>query len=267
MAVRWETKRPNEVRDYRHDWSLFLDGDTIVTSDVTVTGVTLNSETNDADSITVWLSGGTDGGLATITNTITTTGGRTETEVFTLCIRAVGEPVSLAVAKAHLRVTDESEDALIISYISAARQWVENYTGHILVRRPMTQTFSEFWPYLELYYRPIVSITNIAYTDADGAAQTILPVDLLVTADGYPYRIRPADAWPTILTYSPVTVSFTAGYNEGSEPQSLIHAMLLLIGHYHTNRAAVGQTGAGVVSREVPLAVVSLCDQYRVPVV
>jgi uncharacterized phiE125 gp8 family phage protein len=263
MAVRWETKRPNEVRDYRHDWSLFLDGDTIVTSDVTVSGVTLDSDTNDADSVTVWLSGGTDGALATVTNTITTAGGRTETEVFTLCIRSVGEPVSLAVAKAHLRKTDESEDALIISYISAARQWVENYTGHILVRRPMTQTFSEFWTYLELHYRPIVSITNIAYTDADSVAQTILPADLLVTAEGYPYRIRPLDAWPTILTYSPVTVSFTAGYSEGAEPQALIQAMLLMIGHFHTTRASVTEEAM----QEVPLAARSLCDQYRVPVV
>jgi hypothetical protein len=95
MAVRWEAKRPNEVRDYRHDWSAFLDGDTIATSDVTVDGVTLDSDTNDTDSVTVWLSGGVDGSLATIMNTIVTTGGRTETEVFTLRIAVNEEPLTL----------------------------------------------------------------------------------------------------------------------------------------------------------------------------
>jgi hypothetical protein len=71
------------------------------------------------------------------------------------------------------------------------------------------------------------------------------------------------DAWPTILTYSPVTVSFTAGYSEGAEPQALIQAMLLMIGHFHTTRASVTEEAM----QEVPLAARSLCDQYRVPVV
>ncbi len=126
----------------------------------------------------------------------------------------------------------------------------------------MTQTFSEFWNYLELHHRPIVSVTNVAYTDADGAAQTILPAALLVTSEGYPYRIRPSDAWPTIKDYSPVTASFTAGYAEGDEPPALIHAILLLIAQFHTMRAGVSEDSV----QEVPLAVRSLCDQYRSPV-
>lgn len=264
MAVRWESKRPNEVRDYAHDWTLFLAGDTIATSTFTASGVTINSQSNTTTVATVWLSAGTDGTLATVTNTITTTGGRTETEIFALDIRAVEEPVSLPVAKAHLRVTDTSEDALIGNYIVAARQWVENHTGHILMRRPMTQTFSEFYSYLELHYRPVASVTSIAYTDSAAAAQTLLPAVLLTTADGYPYRIRPVSSWPSILTYSPVTVTFVAGYAEGTQPYALIQAMLLLIGHYYDVRAGVN---VGNIVSEVPLAVTSLCDQYRIRVV
>jgi uncharacterized phiE125 gp8 family phage protein len=104
---------------------------------------------------------------------------------------------------------------------------------------------------------------DIDYTDADAVAQTILPAALLTTPNGYPYRIRPVDAWPTIQTYSPVSVNYVAGYDEGEVPQAMIQAMLLLIGHYHTTRAGVSADAM----QQVPLAVISLCDQYRVPVV
>jgi uncharacterized phiE125 gp8 family phage protein len=260
MAVRWETKRPNEVRDYRHDWSLFLDGDTIATSDVTVSGITLDSDTNDDTSITVWLSGGTDGNLATVTNTITTAAGRTETEVFTRYVRSVPEPVSLATAKAQLRVLDDSEDALICGYIRAAREWVENYTGHILVRRSISQAFNGFSSYLELYHRPVIDVGSIAYVDADGADQTL--ADFAVTTGRYPFRVYP-DEQPSIEDNSSVIVTYEAGYAEGDEPQALIQATLLLIGHWYGNREAVTERSIN----EVPFAVRSLCDQYRTPVI
>ena len=262
MAIRWESKRPDEVRDYRNDWSAFLGVDTIATSAITADGVTVDSDTYDDTSITVWLSGGTDGALATITNTITTAAGRVETEVFTLRIRATAEPVSLATARAHLRVLDDNEDALIESYIRAAREWVENYTGHILVRRTIEQPFRNgFSTYFELFHRPVVSVASIGYTDTDGAAQTL--ADFAVTTGSYPFRVYP-DTQPSIRTNSMVTVTYTAGYAEGEEPQALIQAMLLLIGHWHAHRESVV---IGETANEVPMAVESLCNQYRVPAV
>lgn len=271
MALRWESKRPAEVRTYQINWADFLGTDTISTHTLVASGVTVTNGGGQGvidagnKSITVKLSSGTSGTLAKITDTIVTAAGETEAENIVLFISDYAEPISLELAKAQCRVTDSSEDGLLCNYIRAAREWVENYTGHLLVRRPVSQTFSEFWTYLELYYRPVVEIVDIDYTDSAGAAQSVLPAALLV-GGYYPYRVRPADAWPTILTYSPVTVNYIAGYDEGEVPQALIQAMLLLIGHYQSNRAAV-RSAAGVVSQEVPLAVVSLCDQYRVPVV
>lgn len=73
-------KDPNAVVDYRIDWSKWLtDGDTIATSEWTVpAGVTMTTEYNDDTSATIWLSGGTAGENYSLTNRITTSGGRTQ---------------------------------------------------------------------------------------------------------------------------------------------------------------------------------------------
>ena len=49
-----------------------------------------------------------------------------------LMTAATVEPVSLDEAKAHLRLTDSEEDALIRAYITAAREVVERQTGYAL---------------------------------------------------------------------------------------------------------------------------------------
>lgn len=79
------TKDPNAVLDYTVDWTRWLAGDQIATSEWLVpTGLTKMADTKAASSATVWLSGGTAGQSYTVTNRITTTGGRTEDRSFTL---------------------------------------------------------------------------------------------------------------------------------------------------------------------------------------
>jgi hypothetical protein len=83
------TKDPSEVLDYRRDWSDWLtSGDTINASTWTIPeGITKDSDTKDGDSATVWLSGGTDGEEYTVTNKITTNGGRTGEYSFLVRVR------------------------------------------------------------------------------------------------------------------------------------------------------------------------------------
>lgn len=169
----------------------------------------------------------------------------------------MAEPVSLVTAKSHLRVTDASEDALIESYIAAAREWVENYTGHILVQRQMVQTFDRFTAYLQLHQRPVVTVDSIAYTDSNGAAQTIASFEVM---DGrYPLRIYPAynNWWPSFRANTLVEVTYTAGYAPGEEPQVLIQAMLILIAGMYANR--------GSIPPETQATAEALCSQYRTP--
>lgn len=86
MAKYLANKKPGEVADYLQTWSDRLaTGETISGSSWTVTSplasdaslLTVDSDSNDDDSVTVWLSAGTAGTLYELTNTVTTSGGRT----------------------------------------------------------------------------------------------------------------------------------------------------------------------------------------------
>jgi len=77
------TKDPNAILDYTIDWTRWLAGDQLATSEWLVpTGLTKMADSKTASSATVWLSGGTAGQSYTVTNRITTTAGRTEDRSF-----------------------------------------------------------------------------------------------------------------------------------------------------------------------------------------
>jgi len=73
------SKDPNEVLDYQIDWEDWLNTDTILTSSwsISPTGLTEDSDSNSDTTATIWVSGGTEGEIYTLTNQITTDGGRT----------------------------------------------------------------------------------------------------------------------------------------------------------------------------------------------
>jgi hypothetical protein len=65
------TRDPNAVLDYAVDWSRWLAGDEIATSDWTVPApLTKVTDTKTTTKTTVWLSGGVAGESYTVTNRI-----------------------------------------------------------------------------------------------------------------------------------------------------------------------------------------------------
>ena len=174
----------------------------------------------------------------------------------------MAEPLTIDQAKAHLEIVDDiSRDALIADLITAAREYVEKETGHILVRRTLTRHFDGFSRFLELSHTPVVSITSVSYQDAAGATQTY--AGAVYSLNRYPARIYPAinGWWPSLSRYGGVTVTYVAGYMPGEEPRALLQAMLLLLGTWFSQREAVSERGV----QEVPFAVQSIISQYRMP--
>jgi len=80
MANNQYLKDPSAVLDWMFDWSDWLaSGETITDHTITAdTGITVDSSTEDAGKVTVWLSGGTAGINYKVACLITTTEGRTD---------------------------------------------------------------------------------------------------------------------------------------------------------------------------------------------
>ena len=73
-------KDPDAVLDYSVDWSKWLAGDQIQTSAWSVSdpAIEATGDSNTPTRTTVWLAGGVAGQSYTVTNRITTSGGRTD---------------------------------------------------------------------------------------------------------------------------------------------------------------------------------------------
>ncbi len=177
------------------------------------------------------------------------------------------EPVSLAEAKMHLRVDDDStsEDALILALVRAAREWVENYCRRSLVSRTITLRMDCFPGEILLPRGPVSSVTSVQYVDADGATQTVTASDYQTDLYSVVARILPVlgVVWPQVKNgaVNSVIVTYVAGYATATElPRSIKAAMLLIVGHLFEHREQVGP--AGMV--EVPFAVKALLAPFEV---
>jgi len=81
------TKDPDAVLDYSVDWSAWLAGDQISSSEwLLENGATIEkvSDTFTQSKATVWLRGGDAGASYPVTNRIVTAGGRTDDRTFSI---------------------------------------------------------------------------------------------------------------------------------------------------------------------------------------
>ena len=145
-------------------------------------------------------------------------------------------PVSLAEAKAHLRVDHDDQDDLITAQIKAATAWLDGYSG-ILGRALVTQTwrqdFDRFANRLPLPVAPVSAVVSISYFDAGNVQQMLDPgvYELLADARGAYVTLQPGQAWPATFRHTDaVSVSFTAGYGAAADvPEPIRQAILLIV--------------------------------------
>lgn len=87
MAQRF-IKDPDETLDYVFDWSSWIGSDTVSSYVIDEeTGITLDSDSNDTDSVTVWLSGGTAGESYDVACEVTTAAGRVSERTITIDVK------------------------------------------------------------------------------------------------------------------------------------------------------------------------------------
>jgi len=180
-------------------------------------------------------------------------------------------------AKEHLRVDISDDDTYIGSLITAARKYCEEYLDRALVSQQLTMRMDTFPYEFELPRPPMaasgtLTATTVTYALDPGSSGTATPTTATLSASSYrvdrdatPGRIRTVynGTWPSHLTDpNAVTVTWWAGYGAaGSDvPQTIRHAMLMLIGHMYEQRLAVI---TGSISKEIEYGVKALLDTCK----
>jgi len=177
------------------------------------------------------------------------------------------EPVTLAEAKAHLRVDGTAEDTLIASLIVTSRLHVEAAAGLALV----TQSWSwhlDAWPpgrAVEFPLRPIQSIAAVRLYDESSGATTLDPVTYFLDGTAAPPRLvrHGALPWPRPgRIANGIEVAFTAGYGPAAAdvPAPIRQAILLLVAHWYEHRSPLEQ---GAQPVPLPAMVTELLAPYR----
>lgn len=188
---------------------------------------------------------------------------------FKITTPPASEPVTLAQAKAHLRVDFTDDDALIGVLIQAAREHCEEILGRALMAQTVEAVLDEEpGDVIVLPRPPLISVRSIKFYDVDNVATLVDPSEYLVDTHSEPGRIVLADEgeWPDVdlRPGNAVVIEFDAGYgdDETDVPSKFRQAMLLLIGHWYTHREEVSVGGGSAMP--VPFAAQALLQADRV---
>lgn len=166
------------------------------------------------------------------------------------------EPVSVELAKGRLGITSTHRDGEIAGLISAAREHVEDLSGHYLVDREVREAISDpFVALVILSSKPVTDVLAIDYVDSDGLAQSI--ADARVRRFGRGWALQPAvdGAWPGDA--SEIVAVLQCGYAGTAEdpyPPKLIQAILVLVAHWFDDPQGL---------KPIPDVVSDLCYQAR----
>lgn len=187
----------------------------------------------------------------------------------TRTVEPTEEPITLAEAKAHLRVDDTTEDTYISALITAARAHAESLTERQFITATYVLRLDEFpvrcTDIIRVPRPNLLTVTSITYVDQNGDTQTLSSTLYQVDIASLPGRIMPAygQLWPTTrCQLNAVAVTFTAGYGAAAAvPVPIKHAVKLLVSHWFENREPVV---VGTITSEVPTTVKALLGPYRV---
>ncbi|TCM55671.1 putative phiE125 gp8 family phage protein [Rhizobium sp. PP-F2F-G48] len=155
----------------------------------------------------------------------------------------VGEPLTLAEARAHLRIDDTADDPVIADLITTVREHLERTTGLVLIARSF-RLYLDRWPQgrvLEIGRGPIRSIETITGYDALGAPFETDMTGFVLDGGASPPRLFLPAAPETARAVNGIEIDFTAGFGTtGAEvPASLKRALLLHLALLHAYRGAV----------------------------
>lgn len=184
--------------------------------------------------------------------------------------------ISLAHVKTWLRVTNDLEDSIISSLISAAIGQVSDYVGYSIVEASVKYGFDSLIgsealdnPFLGIaipqgnYLRipsKVNSITSVKYIDSANVEQ---PIDYIQNEFTDYVLTLVINSAPSSLTLgnTKYVVQVVEGYDVESFPDQIRTAVCLLVAQYYDNRQAIV---VGTIVEEMPLGVSYLLDPFKI---
>lgn len=160
------------------------------------------------------------------------------------------EPVSLAEARAFLRLDDIAEDDLVQTLIGAARLHVEAVTGKALLAQSWRLVL-DCWPQsrmVALPVSPFISLIEITAYDLEGEPHAV-PLAQFLDAPDRLMLPRAVAGMPLLRERGGIEIDYVAGFGTKPEdvPADLRGAMLVLVAYWFEHRDAVIAAGAGSV--------------------
>jgi len=141
------------------------------------------------------------------------------------------EPVTLSEVKNHLRIEHTDHDTMLKGLIQASREYVEQVTSRAIVEQTRIAYFKD-WPvnYFELPGSPLLSVTEVRYTNTDGSSNTFGSDNYHVVTSIEPGRVvlGYSKTWPsdTLLHERyPIEIEFKAGYEVDVSPTDVPEAI------------------------------------------
>lgn len=185
----------------------------------------------------------------------------------TVAVPPVEEPISLEEVRSWLRIDHEAEETSVLdALIRAARHQVEEDTGLKYLTQTVDQTVDRVpcgWEPLQLYVGPVQSVTSVTVYSSADVSSVLSGSTYFVDTSRRAARLclTTGSAWPTDLRYQvAAVVRVVAGYaGISSIPEPLIHALRLLIEHWHDDC----EGDASQMAPGISMAYESLIRPYR----
>jgi uncharacterized phiE125 gp8 family phage protein len=170
------------------------------------------------------------------------------------------EPVSVAEAKAWLRVELSEEDALISTLITSARLVLEAYTRLLFIEQSWKIVY-DIWPEghrIHIPLAPFISLDALNFYDSAGEPVVVPPADYMVDPAPQCARILFKTAPPQPgRTEAGIELRVKAGFGlaRTDVPAPLRQALMMLVARWFENRGDVAADATILPDAIAPLVV------------
>ncbi|OLP61851.1 hypothetical protein BJF93_19390 [Xaviernesmea oryzae] len=142
-----------------------------------------------------------------------------------------GEPLTLAEAKAHLRLDTNDEDQLIAALILTVRQHLERQTGLALITRT-ARLYLDDWPdnrIISLPIGPVTAIQTVTVYDSAGLPRDIGAQGFVLDGRARPARLLVPVLAPPEQAINGIEIDMIAGFGAtGAEVHDALKRAMLL---------------------------------------